>query len=195
MAYVEWLRVRNTLRILGIVLVALILLSGVVRLSVGHGIESGSWSISTSATSTHAAATSTQPRHASPTTSSTKLHTTGNDLLVPAGFASFIALILGMVFGKPLALENEHLEVVWTKPIRRSRLALQIFGVDVLGILATFAAGFIATMIVIAMWGPWTLFLQPGDWPKVIVMIAAPIAWYALLACATASMLFSPRYL
>lgn len=46
MVYVEWLRVRNALRILGIILVALIVLGGIARLSLA-GFESNFMSTTT----------------------------------------------------------------------------------------------------------------------------------------------------
>lgn len=160
MFYVEWLRVRNCLRILAIVLAALFVVAVIARIAVGMSphvqIQSGDEAI------------------------------TARALLA---FAAFVAVIIATVLAAPLAKENSnHLEVVWTKPVSRTVMALGMFGVDTIGILISMV---FAVIFIIAAG---SLFVRPHiviDQPTLPVLalcVLAPIAWYDLLTAASASM-------
>jgi hypothetical protein len=100
--------------------------------------------------------------------------------------ADVFALIVATVLAAPLAREIiGHLEITLTKPVSRVRYALGAMGVDVVGILAA------SVLTVIAFYLCQLLFETPrldfsGINSRAILMgIAAPLAWYAMLCAAT----------
>ena len=100
--------------------------------------------------------------------------------------ADVFALIIATILAAPLAREIDgHLEVTLTKPISRLRYALGAIGADVVGILAA------SLMTIVAFYLCQLLFETPrldfsGVNTRAILMgIAAPLAWYAMLLAAT----------
>jgi uncharacterized integral membrane protein len=159
MVYVEWLRVRGALKWTAIVLGILFVLTCIARVSL-----------------------QAIPHHAM-----VEMHEMKFGYFVIVG--AFVALIVATVLGAPFARENDgHLEVALTKPIDRTALALQTIGADVAGIVAAVALG---TVFGIAMhtvfFPPWITF-HYGDATAIVMCIMSPLAWYAMLAAATASL-------
>ena len=100
--------------------------------------------------------------------------------------ADVFALIIATILAAPLAREIDgHLEVTLTKPISRLRYALGAVGADIVGILAA------SLMTIVAFYLCQLLFETPrldfsGINTRAILMgIAAPLAWYAMLLAAT----------
>ncbi len=243
MTYVEWLRVRNVLRVTAIVLGALIVLALAVRLSLMHygsvdayvnqlRHEQGAKVSTTTLPDGTRRTTIDTPKgehvviddrgyrgqHIVITQAKRGTHdgghlfvgigsvrvdesTTGNKTTTVAdtdsatpfyyllGFAQIVALIVATVLAAPFARENDgHLELALTKPIRRDAYALRTMGVDALGILAAAALTIVAAMV------SQTIFEVPRyefGGPIVfvaLITIVLPLAWYAMLAAATASM-------
>ncbi|MDE2481323.1 MAG: hypothetical protein KGN02_03940 [bacterium] len=242
MTYVEWLRVRNVLRVVAIVLGALILIAGIVRLSV---IRMGSVDDMIHHVQTEPGTkktVSTLPdgtietilvapdgkrivvddhgydgKHIVITGPSKDKSTDTNHLLLGSlridqssdgketrttvdtnsvtpfffilGFAEFVGLIVATVLAAPFARENDgHLELALTKPIGRAEFALRTMGVDALGIVAAGALSIVAQIVIQAIFqiphydfGGLTLF-------AVMMSVVLPLAWYAMLNAATASM-------
>jgi hypothetical protein len=104
-----------------------------------------------------------------------------------------LALIIASFLGVPLAKENDgHLELAWTKPVSRERYAIASFVVDsaaiVLSQLLTIAVTLLATL----------MFFVPRFGAEnnmgwyILAAIVAPLAWYALLTAASASLRRGP---
>lgn len=108
------------------------------------------------------------------------------DLLL---LAAFVALIIATVLSGPLANENHnHLEVVWTKPISRERYALGVFGVDAIGILASMALAIVFMLLSTALFELPIIVIDPQTPAVLALTIFTPLAWYALLTAAAASL-------
>jgi hypothetical protein len=100
-----------------------------------------------------------------------------------------VALIVATILGAPFARENDgHLEISLTKPVSRDRLSLQIIGVDVAALAVAFSAGIIFALAVTAIFAFPRITFDGHDAFALASGIAAPIAWYAMLTAATASM-------
>jgi hypothetical protein len=99
-----------------------------------------------------------------------------------------LALIVATVLGAPFARENDgHLEISLTKPVARETLALQTFGADVVGIVASFVGGLVFAIAIRALFELPHITVSSFDLLALGIAIVAPIAWYAMLAAATAS--------
>ncbi len=168
MAYVSWLRSYYCARNTAIVLAAGLLLAAIVRLSMGvHGFVA--------------------------------VDNTGNinfeigKNAIPLDAVMGIALIFGLIFATilagPLARENaQHLEVVWTKPVSRTRYAFEailanlcgVWTVQVMAIITVVAAGmfFVGPHFVVGSSMAFTAALA----------LLGPIAWYAMYLAATSSL-------
>jgi ABC-type transport system involved in multi-copper enzyme maturation permease subunit len=114
---------------------------------------------------------------------------------LPLGILFAISCIIGLVtatmLGGVLAKENDgHLELVWTKPVSRERLALATIAVDVVTILISQFGMVIMTLIVCAMFvWPWPGIYTNAMTPAVIgLALIGPIAWYACLTAFSASL-------
>ena len=100
-----------------------------------------------------------------------------------------VAMIVATVLGAPFARENDgHLEVAFTKPVDRTGLALRTIGVDVAGIVAAFPLGVVFGIIAHTIFYPPDITFHFGDAIALVLGILAPLAWYAMLAAATASL-------
>jgi hypothetical protein len=102
---------------------------------------------------------------------------------------AILAMIVATVLGAPFARENDgHLEVAFTKPVDRTVLALKTIGVDVAGIAAVFPLGIVFAIIGHAILYPMDITFHFDDVIAILLGIMAPLAWYAMLAAATASL-------
>jgi ABC-type transport system involved in multi-copper enzyme maturation permease subunit len=102
------------------------------------------------------------------------------------GLADVVALIVATILAAPLAREIDgHLEITLTKPISRARYALGAIGVDVVAIITA------SVMTVAALYICQLLFESPKlDFSgvndhSVLMGVAMPLAWYAMLCAAT----------
>jgi hypothetical protein len=104
-----------------------------------------------------------------------------------------MGLLVASILGGALAKENDgHLELAWTKPVSRERYALSSVAVDAIAIivsqLLTIAVSLAATLMFLVprfSYGPnlaWAILLA----------FAGPIAWYALITAASASLKRGP---
>lgn len=106
-----------------------------------------------------------------------------------AGAAMIVALICATLLGGALAKDSDgHLPLVWTRPVSRTRYAIETMSISVATLIIAellTAATSLLTGFVLggADQGPdWSYaWSVPGD-------LLIPIAWYALLTAATASM-------
>lgn len=127
------------------------------------------------------------------TTGATMSETIGSDGPPPFAFdlaaAYIVGLIVATVLGVAFARENNgHLEFAMLRPVSRERFALGVIGVDIVGILLCEALAIVALVIGQSFFGP----LVPSFHNVTLALIAAvvmlPIAWYALLNAASASL-------
>jgi hypothetical protein len=159
MNYVEMLRVRRTLLVLAMILGALVVLAAVLRVSVKSTVVGD--------------------------VSGSDIEDTAIHLTISA----FVGWIVATIFGAAFARENGgHLELAFTRPISRERLGLVVMATDAAGIVIAEAMTLVATLIAHAFYAP------PGigfDSDAVVIALAAivgPLAWYAFLNAATASL-------
>jgi len=106
-----------------------------------------------------------------------------------AVLATCVALIVATVLGAPFGRENDgHLEIAFTKPISRTRLALETIAVDVAGIVAAWVLTVAALVIGHTIFEAPNYVYGPTDTIAIGVGLLGAFAWYALLCAATASM-------
>jgi hypothetical protein len=99
-----------------------------------------------------------------------------------------IAMIVATILGAPFARENDgHLETSLTKPVRRDVLAVRTILIDAAGIVTSLVAGVAFSLLVHLMFEVPHVTFAARDAVVVGVGIVAPLAWYAMLAAATAS--------
>lgn len=104
-----------------------------------------------------------------------------------------MGLIVASILGGLLAKENDgHLELAWTKPVSRERYALAGMTVDALAIavaqLLTIAVTLAASLMFFV---PRFSYGATAGW-EIVLAFAAPIAWYALITAASASLRRGP---
>jgi ABC-type transport system involved in multi-copper enzyme maturation permease subunit len=106
-----------------------------------------------------------------------------------AVFAAFVALIVATVLGAPFGRENDgHLEIALTKPISRTRLALETIGADLAGIVAAWVLTVVALIVAHTIFEAPNFVYGPTDTVAIVVGLLGAFGWYALLCAATASM-------
>jgi hypothetical protein len=122
------------------------------------------------------------------TTIETESDDPGNSAL-EFGVAGFVALIAGMILAGCFSRENDgHLEIAMTKPISRTKLAIQTMLVDCAGIVAVWVMSVIAMYALHALFMGFHFGITAADCGLAVVVILGAIAWYALLCCSTASL-------
>ena len=100
-----------------------------------------------------------------------------------------VAFIVATVLGVPLARENDgHLEIALTKPASRDRFGAMVLLVDMAGILAALVSGMIFAIAMQSLFEIPNVAFSINDLFGLGVSIVAPLAWYAMLTAATASL-------
>jgi hypothetical protein len=200
MNYAGWLRVRNCLRVCGIVAAIIAVLAigaraylatNEVELDHGHGqVGIHSRSATVIVDSNHAGTAIPNPApHRS-----TKLGYYANepfvmDIATPLALGVLFAWVVATILGGPLARENDgHLEIAWTKPASRTAYALSVMAVDAVGILAALAIGTALAVVVILLFAVPQPVIMANTFPAIAVAILAGLAWYAMCAAFTASL-------
>jgi hypothetical protein len=103
--------------------------------------------------------------------------------------AEVFALITATMLGGALAKENDgHLEIAWTKPVSRDRLALASIGVDMATILVSQLAAVLLILLVCAMFIVPTFHADALTLPAIALTLLGPLAWYACLTAFSASL-------
>ncbi len=103
--------------------------------------------------------------------------------------SEIIGLVTATMLGGVLAKENDgHLEIAWTKPVSRERLALAYIGVDMVTIVVSQFAMILLALIVCAMFVWPTLYTDAYTLPAIVLAFLGPIAWYAGLTAFSASL-------
>ncbi len=242
MNYVEWLRVRNALRIFAIVLGALLVIALIVRISVNGELSNDQFIVDrvshdpgtvtthsivnglnrTTIYNAHDRTTITiddqnnggklirivepasGPHDVTNRGSVGPFHvyeTQGNGMETitfntdgPVNFEIFLAiggfaaLIFATIWGCSFAGELGHLEYAALKPVTRTRYAFGVIGVDIVGMAIAAAMTIVAAIVCLAMFEiPHFDFSRVAD-PLTALLAIVPLAWYAMLNAATASM-------
>ena len=127
----------------------------------------------------------------------TTMHYKPEHITYDLGGLFLVTILMGLIVASmltgTLAKENDgHLELAWTKPVSRERYAIASILVDcaaiVISQLLTIAVTLIATLM---------FFVPRFDWPPTVgwhvaLAVAGPIAWYALITAASASLKRGP---
>ncbi len=110
-------------------------------------------------------------------------------LSVLFAISEIIGLVTATMLGGILAKENDgHLEIAWTKPVSRERLAVAYMAVDMVTIAISQVAMVLLTLIVCAMFVWPTFHTDAYTLPAILLAFLAPIAWYAALTAFSASL-------
>ena len=112
---------------------------------------------------------------------------------IPVGIlfaiAEVIALITATMLGGALAKENEgHLEIAWSKPVSRERLALASIGADMATIVVSQFAAVLVILLICVMFVWPTFSTDALTMPDIALTLLGPLAWYACLTAASASL-------
>jgi len=181
-AYVEWLRVRRRLLVYAIIVGALVVLT-VSPMLWGHGLvhgRDGHWSIGWTA---DIGANSTD---------SHKFADAMRNARIPLGFllavAAGVATLFTIFVARSLNAHFPSLDIAFTKPIGRERLALQFFAVDATAIAAAFGIALIVALGFLALSGLLVGHLTAG--PRTLLeglcALGIPLMFYGTVQAATA---------
>ena len=103
--------------------------------------------------------------------------------------AEVIGLVTATLLGGVLAKENDgHLEIAWTKPVSRERLALASMGTDIATILISQCATVLLVLVICAMFIWPTFYADAATLPSIAITLLGPIAWYSCLTAFSASL-------
>jgi len=104
-----------------------------------------------------------------------------------------MGLLVATLLGGPLSKENDgHLEVVWTKPVSRTRYGFTAMLVDLLTLAVAQAATALALIVALTFWGVPRFGLGPSAGLVIASTLVSPIAWYAFLTGLSASVKRGP---
>ncbi len=110
-------------------------------------------------------------------------------LAILFAIAEVIGLVTATMLGGVLAKENDgHLEIAWTKPVSRERLALASIAADMVTILISQVATVVLIVIVCAMFVWPAFYTDAYTLPAIVLALLGPIAWYACLTAFSASL-------
>jgi hypothetical protein len=239
MNYIEWLRIRNCLRTVAIILAILVVLAVVLRVSfarytspatwvanmtndprskVTHSVVAGGIKrtvIDNPADQTHVVIDDrgsagshiivTEPSsrshedsdfshignmvssHSSGGITTTVIDTHGSvPMIFYMAVADLVAVIVATILAAPFAREIDgHLEIALTRPCSRLRFALGAVGVDVVGILASSLLTIVALYLCQLLFETWRLDFTGENGLAIVMGVALPLAWYAMLCAAT----------
>ena len=148
MIYVEWLRARQRLAIVGGVLLALVLLA-IATVYFGH-IKSGAGHDFSISSGGYASG------HPYPLMRD-ELHLLMRDTAIPAGaflvLGAFVACFFTTTLYTSLHAQRSSLDLAFTKPLARIRLAATFFGIDFAAIVACYAVATILFLLPFAVFG------------------------------------------
>jgi hypothetical protein len=104
-----------------------------------------------------------------------------------------IGLITASILGGVLAKENDgHLELAWTKPVSREGYALSSIAVDALALIASQLLAMAVLLLAMLMFFVPKFTYGPNFVWAILLAFAVPIAWYALVTAASASLKRGP---
>jgi hypothetical protein len=110
----------------------------------------------------------------------------GDSGLIPLSalvtIVGFCAIIFATTIGTTLNRENDGVEMVWTKPVARERLALAYIALDLAAIVVAFFLALVLAVLIFASFGL-VKIIQPDDkWiPFLLLTFGIAFMWYGLL--------------
>ncbi len=115
------------------------------------------------------------------------------DIGIFAVCTMIIGLLVATILGGVLSKENDgHLELAWTKPFSRDVYALGAFGVDIATIvLSQIVTGAVGLLITLMFFVP-AFSAGPNSLAMVAIALLGPIAWFAIITAASASIKRGP---
>lgn len=179
MIYVEWLRARKRLAIFAIVLVVLVFGLGVLPIELGrfHSSPNGGFSLGWTSDMT----SNDMPAR-------TFIHDALQRMTIPLDSFLMTAAVIAFVFTislyTSLYAQRESLHVAFTKPLSRTRLALNFFAVDLGSIAAMYAFVVVLGLLAIAVFGGLNRIVAPH--PAAIVPLGGILLLYGLMQASTA---------
>jgi hypothetical protein len=240
MNYVEWLRIRNLLKIVGIVLTILVLLAIVLRISVARYMSPEAWVshftldrgtkvshtvlpdgtkrmiLDDTAKQTHVVIDDHgyAGKHIVVTEPSKRAHEEHNNVSVGSIhvfethqgsmtttvvdtngsvpmlyymlLADIVAILVATILAAPLAREIDgHLEIALTRPCTRARYAIGAIAVNAAGIVAASVMTVVAFYLCQLLFESARLDFSGVNTRAIVMGIAFPLAWYAMLCAAT----------
>ncbi len=103
--------------------------------------------------------------------------------------ALVVGLILATVLSKTFSSENDgHLEMSFMRPRSREHLAIRAIATDILTILLAEIATVIFALATVAVYIEVRPTISGSTLATILLNLLAPIAWYAMLLAATASL-------
>ncbi|HET9394254.1 MAG TPA: hypothetical protein VFO29_12130 [Candidatus Rubrimentiphilum sp.] len=103
--------------------------------------------------------------------------------------SSIIGLITATMLGGALAKENEsHLELAWSKPVSRDRLALASIAVDMAAIVISQLVTVVLALLLMLMFVTPHVFVNALTPSAIALSLLGPLAWYACLTAFSASL-------
>jgi hypothetical protein len=98
-----------------------------------------------------------------------------------------LAIIFGTVCGRSLNQDNGNVEMVWTKPIARERLAVAYMLLDITAIVAAYLWGLVLIVIIIASIGALQyVSVDASSVPTALLGLGAALMWNGELQALTA---------
>jgi hypothetical protein len=179
MVYVEWLRARRRLIIFMAIIVGLVALN-LIPLLFGHTHSDGHGDFSVGLGSGQTGASVSQ-----------RLQQMAGNYRVPLsallGVSALLTLIFTTTLGSSLNAQNDSLNLAFTRPVSRLRLALEFFGIDMAAILTCYVLCFLVALIPFAALGLTPhLYADPYIAAVSLLGIGASFMFYGILQSATA---------
>lgn len=120
-------------------------------------------------------------------------HTMAEITSVPLSLLFFIAawcaIIFATIVSTSLNKEYDGVEMVWTKPIERGRLALEYVLLDFAAIVVAFVSAAVLCVLCVASLGLLTrIAVDDRTIPTLVIGLGAAFMWYGLLEGITAPM-------
>ncbi len=129
-------------------------------------------------------------RHHGKLTTTTAHHDNAIPLRTLFFIAAFFVAIFGSVLGLSLSRENNgHLELAWTKPLRREGYAATIIAVDTCAMLALMAITIGIIVVTLAMFGlSGQVVTDQGTVAAILFSVLMALSVYSIAMAATASL-------
>ena len=179
MEYVEFLRVRRVFVIFAtiIVVIAILVIASIMYSSFETSVSGGSAGVIISNTSHNG-------RHKL----SSYLQTQTIPLGLLVGIAGYVAIVVATVFASNLNKENDGLDFVFVKPIRREILAMRYIAIDAVAIVAIFSFTIAIELVSLAITHLFDRIVidSPAFWVGGLGLGVA-FMWYGILQAVTAT--------
>ena len=182
MIYVEWLRARHRLAIaLGVLLAVVLVVITVVYFGHLHAGPNGDFNIGFRDGASGARDPLARDR----------IHEILSDMALPLGaffvVGAFVAALFTTTLYTSLHAQRSSLDLAFTKPLARMRLAATFFGIDFAAIVACYAAAVFLLLLPFAVFGLLGDVVPEADAvPALILGLGICVLLYGLMQLATA---------